>query len=142
MSNSNMKLSGTESHLNDRFSAAIYVKRSEEINVLQKLHEMEMALLKMGIHLSVGPNRKQGIKNFIACTLSVTIDRDITSRGAGRRSKDSGFSLADIEAFSSHGNSPQEIAANIGMSRATYYRHLAKARELHDQGKDANDISF
>ena len=132
----------TVPHLNDHYFAAIYVKRSEETSVMRKLHEMEMALLKMGIHFSVGPNRNQGIKNFLACTLSVTIDRDITSRGAGRKPKESGFSLADIEMLVSKGNSPQKIAADMGMSRATYYRHLAKAKALQNSGKDAAKISF
>ena len=139
---SKTELFETPFHPNDRFFTAIYVKHSEETNVMRKLHEMEMELLKLGIHFSVSPNRNQGFKNFLACTLSVTIDREITSRGAGRKPIESGFSLADIETLVSQGNSPEEIAADLGMSRATYYRHLVKAKELQNSGKNAANISF
>ena len=132
----------TTPRLEDHFFTSIYVKRSEENTVMRKLNEIEKALINLGIHFSVGPNRNQGNKNFLACTLSVTIERDITSRGAGRRPKESGFSLEDIETFISQGKSPQEIAVEIGMSRATYYRHLAKAREIQASGKEATKILF
>ena len=126
----------------DHFTACIYVKRSEEADTMRKIHQMTMALSQHGILLSVGPNRRQGIKNFITCTLSVSIDHEVTSRGAGRHVSVSEFTLEDVESMLSNGETPKKIADRIGISLATYYRHMKKAKEIRDAGRNASNIHF
>ena len=127
---------------NDRFSARVYIKRKDETKEMNKLHQAEMALMKLGIRLSVGPSRYQDSKDYLACVINVHIDREIASRGAGRHAQASGLTLEDVEQMLADGLSPQEIAGNAQMSLATYYRRRKKALSLLSQGYLAADIPF
>ena len=136
--------SGVESHElhNDRFSARIYIMRKDETEEMNKLHQAEVALEKFGIRLSVGPSRYQDSKGFLACVLNVHIDSEITSRGAGRHTEVSGFTLEDVDHMLADGLSPQEIADKGQMSLATFYRRRKKALALKDAGHIAANIPF
>ena len=124
------------------FSARIYIKRKDEVEELKKIHKARLALEALGVQLSVGPGRCQDSRGFLACTLSIHIDREITSRGAGRRIADSGFTLEDIERMLAQGCSAQKIADKAGMSLATYYRHLKKSQIMKNKGYKAANIPF
>ena len=126
----------------NHFSARIYIKRSEEREELRKLYNAASALAPFGIQLSVGPSRYQDSKSFLACVLNVHIDREITTRGAGRHSVESGLSLEDVEHMIAENMSPQVIAGNIGFSLATYYRHMKKAMVQKDTGRQSSEIQF
>ena len=131
-----------EHHNNEHFSARIYIKRKDELKELNDLHQAEMALLKMGVRLSIGPSRYQDSRNFLACVINVSIDRNIASRGAGRHAEASGLNLEDVENMLAVGISPQEIAENAHMSLATYYRRRKKALSLLNKGFLPSDIPF
>ena len=126
----------------NRFSARIYIKRKDETEEMNKLHQAEVALEKFGIRLSVGPSRYQDSKGFLACVLNVHIDSEITSRGAGRHTEVSGFTLEDVDHMLADGLSPQEIADKGQMSLATFYRRRKKALALKDAGHIAANIPF
>ena len=126
----------------DRFSARIYIKRNEAVKELDKLHQAEMALVKYGVRLSVGPSRYQDNKNFLACVINVHFDNEVISRGAGRHAEVSGLNLEDVESMLASGLSPREIAEQAQMSLATYYRRRKKALSLQSQGHLPADIPF
>ncbi len=126
----------------DHFSARIYIKRSEEKEEMRKLYAAESALAPFGVRLSVGPSRYQDNRSFLACVLNVHIDREITSRGAGRHSAESGLSLENVERMIAENMSPQEIATKIGFSLATYYRHMKKAMIQKNAGRRPSEIPF
>lgn len=126
----------------NHFSATIYIKRSEKKEEFRKLYDAESALAPFGIRLSVGPSRYQDNKSFLACVLNVHIDREITSRGAGRHSAESGLSLENVERMIAENMSPQEIADKIGFSLATYYRHMKKAMMQKGAGRRSSEIPF
>ena len=129
----------------ERLSASIYIKRSEEKEQLQKLHEIETELYKYGIQFSVGYSRYQDSKNFVSCVVSVHFDRKKLSRGAGRPELISGLTLAEVESLIAQYKykSPQEIAKMVGgYSVATFYRHMKKAKELKENGVDPDYILF
>ena len=126
----------------DVFYARVFIKRTEEVKELIKIQKATEALAPLGIHLSVGPNREQGFKGYLACTLSIHIDRETTSRGAGRRAVATGLCLSDVEKMLAEGAAPQEVANKVGMSLATYYRHLKKAELQKEEGKESTKIRF
>lgn len=136
-------LEGTGQRPNpNNFSARIYIKRSEENEELQKLYNADLALAPFGIRLSVGPSRYQDSKPFLACVMHVQIDREKISRGAGRHAMASSLTLEDVECMMADGLSPQEISDKVGFSLATYYRHMKKAMEQKEDGRDASKITF
>lgn len=126
----------------NRFSARIYIKRSEEKEVLWKISNAESALAPFGIQLSVGPSRYQDSKSFLACVLNLRINHEITSRGAGRHAVETSLSLEDVESMIAQNMSPQEIADNVGFSLATYYRHMKKAIDRKETGQKPSEIPF
>ena len=126
----------------DLFSVIIYIRRKDETDALNRLHQAEMALTKYGIRLSVRPGRYQDSKTFLAYVLNVRIDSEITSRGAGRHTEVSGFTLEDVDHMLAEGMSPQEIANKVKMSLATYYRRRKKALALKNDGFIAANIPF
>lgn len=132
---------GQRTNLNN-FSARIYIKRSDENEEMRKLYDADLALAPFGIRLSVGPSRYQDSKSFLACVLHVQIDREITSRGAGRPAIASSLTLEDVEQMMEDGMSPQEIADEMRFSLATYYRHMKKAMERKEDGGAASKIPF
>ncbi len=126
----------------DVFTARIFIKRTEEVEELNKIQKATEALAPLGIQLSVGPNRQQGLRGYLACTLNIHIDREITSRGAGRRAVTTDLYLSDVEQMLAEGLSPQEVASKAEMSLATYYRHLRKAELLKEKGEKPTKIKF
>ena len=126
----------------DSFSASIYVKRQDAAEELRKIQQANVALAELGIRLSVNPSRNQYSKSFLACVLNVHIDREITSRGAGRHAEVSGYTLENVEQMLAEGLSPQRIAEIMGMSLATYYRRRKKAVELKEVGHKPDSIPF
>ena len=126
----------------DSFSASIYVKRQDAAEELRKIQQANVALAELGIQLSVNPSRNQYSKSFLACVLNVHIDREITSRGAGRHAEVSGYTLENVEQMLAEGLSPQRIAEIMGMSLATYYRRRKKAVELKEVGHKPDSIPF
>ena len=109
---------------------------------MRKLYQARIALAALGIEFSVGPNRHQDAAGFQACTLSIRIDREITSRGAGRHATPSEFTLADVENMEKDGLSSRQIAENVNMSMANYYRRRKKAIALKESGRSSEDILF
>jgi hypothetical protein len=137
----NEKENFTQAHP-DVFSARIFIKRTEEEKELNKIQKATEALAPLGIRLSVGPNRQQGFRGYLACTLNIHIDREITSRGAGRRAVTTDLYLSDVEKMLAEGISPREVASKAEMSLATYYRHLRKAKLLKEEGERPTKIKF
>ena len=139
---SNLKVMESSEESCNFFHARIYIKRKDEVEELNKIHKAGLVLEALGVHLSVGASRYQDSKGFLACTLNISVDRETTSRGAGRHPADSGFTLGDIERMLAQGCSPQKIANKAGMSLATYYRHLKKSQSLKNKGYKAENIPF
>lgn len=127
---------------NKMITARIYVKRAEEREELTKIEQANRELAKYGISISCGPGRKQDSKTFLACALTITINNDSISRGAGRRATKTSYTLAEIEGMIEDHLTAEEIATRAGLSIASYYRHLRKARERKGAGEQAEKISF
>lgn len=123
-------------------TARIYIKRTDEREELMKIEQANRELSKYGINISCGQWRKQDNKTFLACALSITINNDSLSRGAGRRASETSYTLAEIESMIADHLTAEDIATRAGLSIASYYRHLRKAREREQAGEQPETISF
>ena len=104
-------------------SLSIYVKQDE----VDKAEQFEKAIndaiyWRHGVNVSLAPSRKQGKKGYMHYILQVCLNEDIINRKAGRKPIACAITIEEALEMEKTNTDKKLIAAQMGVSLATYYR--------------------
>ena len=108
--------------LENRWSFEVFVDKDSEKGMFEAAQAFNEKMLKHGMWMECAISRYQGTKGLKRCYVVLHREEGIAGRNAGRKKVETAYGMDEAMRQEAAGKGKKAIAAEMGISLASYYR--------------------
>lgn len=116
----------------NKWSFEVLVSEDSEKNMFEAAHDFSEKMIRHGIWMECAISRYQGVRGLKRCYVILHCEEEIVGRNAGRKKVETAYGMDEAMRQEAAGKAKKTIAAEMGISLASYYRRRKEYLSARD----------